>query len=227
MTTIVTIADEKYFAYLRALVRSANANLSDVQIDCTLVNMDTESKDILERDHPSISVSFLNYSGRNIESFCTNIRTWLLLKARKNHAGTIVWLDATTIIRKPCDLLKIMTDSDVLVYEKLDKPGKHLTGFIGLSEKTNCFLETWDNAVSKDIDSWYANQDLFSEILKDFNLKIKDLPPEYLDWKFKDSFMWTGKGRKVRCDKRWKKEMKKWGIRWEYEGSNPEHKAGR
>jgi hypothetical protein len=40
------------------------------------------------------------------------------------------------------------------------------------------------------------------------------LPETYLDFKFNDSVIWTGKGRKVREDKRWIAEMNKWGIKW-------------
>ena len=36
--TVITVADEKYFEYLRVFCRSAAVNLSGVTIECTLVN---------------------------------------------------------------------------------------------------------------------------------------------------------------------------------------------
>ena len=225
--TVITVADEKYFEYLRVFCRSAAVNLAGVTIECCLVNCGKNHEEILCKDNPHVIVKHTKYDGESLTVFCTNARTWLLLSARKVYSGAIFWLDATTIIMKPCgSLSELMTDTDILIHRKAGEQGGYLTGTLGLSDNPliSELLKEWDTELQKESDNWYINQIVIAQLIEKYKdkLKIKQLPSEYIDWKFKDSFIWTGKGRKARCDKRWVKEMKKWGVEWSNPGSAPE-----
>ncbi|GAF99962.1 unnamed protein product, partial [marine sediment metagenome] len=167
---------------------------------------------------------FVDYDGDKLEEFCVNARTWLLLNARKKYKGSIFWMDATTLIRKNCcGLVGLMDGIDVLVHKKRGEMGSYLTGVLGLSENPAImeFLKRWNKATQEN-NTWYANQNFLPAALFGLDkIKTNQLPATYIDWKFNDSVIWTGKGRAARCDKRWKKEMKRWKVKWEYEGTKP------
>ena len=219
MITIISLADGKYAAYLNVLVKSATKNFPEAKIVCVLVN---SNEDIpgCELLHEKVDLS-----GHDLECYCTNARASLLKKFRKTRDGMLIWMDATTIIRKPCELAQIASKYDVCTRKKPD--GKRWAGLLCVNdtEGGNRFIDEYYRLVNKDV-SWYSNQDALDHC-SHIDVSFGDLPETYLDYKFGDSVIWTGKGKKVREDKRWKEEMNKWGVKWECGGSDPVSKSAK
>ncbi|MCP4651982.1 MAG: hypothetical protein GY858_01165 [Candidatus Omnitrophica bacterium] len=209
MITLISIADRKYLAYLKVLVRSAKANFPEAEMYCVLVNC----KDSICDEYISTELK-----GAALEAFCANLRTSVLHKLRQKREGILVWMDADTIIRKPCNgLIKHLKSCDVTAREK-DKSG-YFTGLVGINDtkQATSFLDKW-NEKMKGKDNWFADQHTFDDVSNDYD--VKTLPLTYLDFKLNnDSVIWVGKGRKIR--KALKEEMLKWGVEWENAGSDP------
>ena len=220
MITIITLADERYLSYLKVLVKSAAENFPEAKLYCVLVNT--------KEDIPGCEIEHVDslLQGHELECFCTNARASLLKKLRKTREGMLIWMDATTIIRKPCSgLVQIAKKHDVCTRQKPD--GKRWAGLLCVNdtEGGDRFIEEYDRLVSKDV-AWYSNQDAL-DCCSSMGVSFGNLPEKYLDYKFNDSVIWTGKGRKVREDERWKAEMDKWGVKWENGGSDPVSKTAK
>jgi SAM-dependent methyltransferase len=222
MVNIITLADSKYLANMRVLLRSAAVNMPDAIIYAYIVNADITGLEADNKNARIIPVKS-DYTGHALECFCTNARGELL-KKHYNNNDMLIWMDATTIIRKPCHgLVELAEKHDITVRAKAEH-GKHWAGLICINNTVGgkLFINRYEEIIAAD-NSWYSNQDALDRCIMELSgVSLGALPEAYLDFKFNDSIIWTGKGQKVRTDKRWKKEMKKYGIKWECAGAeNP------
>ena len=219
MITIISLADERYAAYMKVLVKSAAKNFPEAKLSCVLVNSD--------EDIPGCELLHekTDLSGHDLECYCTNARAKLLKDLRQKRDGIIIWMDATTIIRKPCyGLIDVASKYDVCYRHKPEGGG--WAGLLCVNDTDGGlkFVEEYYRMVSRDT-TWYSNQDALNTPIE--GVFYGDIPETYLDYKFNDSIVWTGKGRKIRSDNRWKQEMSKWGEAWRDSGSDPVSKIAR
>jgi hypothetical protein len=223
MVNIITIADGKYLANMQVLLRSLVVNLPEAIIYAYVVNVAPDKIEQTKNCNKNVKVLAIdnNLAGHELECFCTNARGELL-KKHYNDKDMTIWMDATTIIRKPCQgLVDFAERHDVSVRAKAEA-GKHWAGLICVSATVGgkVFVERYGEIVSGD-PSWYSNQDALDRCVYELaEVRFGNLSETYLDFKFKDSVIWTGKGRKVREDKRWIDEMNRWGIKWEGAGAS-------
>ena len=110
MITLMSISDRKYLAYLKVLVRSAKVNFPEAEMYCVLVNCD----DTIGDEYITTDLE-----GEELEIYCANLRISVLNKLRQERKGVLIWMDADSIIRKPCNgLVKILETCDVVAREK-------------------------------------------------------------------------------------------------------------
>jgi len=219
---IATISDARYLTYVRALINSALANYPEAHIDLTLVNVETK----WETNHPNVWVHYINndFKGSTLEAFCTCFRANIIDRLFKEGTDNVWWLDASSIIRKPCQGLdKLLDGYDVAA--RNNKGFCHWMGTIGFAHTpiVGEFISKWKQYVESN-QTWFSDQMNFDKTMLEFSGKIrfKDLPETYQDFSFSDSIIWKGKGHSMRGDKRWKNEMAKYGVAWENDGTNPD-----
>jgi hypothetical protein len=217
---IISLADASYFKYLRVLVNSARVNFPEAKFHAVLVNLDDHFGQELQRSHPRCEytierVKFVNDEQKRC--YCTNRRGYLLYHIRKMTNDILMWLDADSIIRKPCtELMKICHSVDFAAKKKtkhdMNKAGSKPRGFMGgllifgntpiAAEMTARYYETivqrdqWQRLVNKKLKDklfvskvWMANQDLLTNLVENYEYKIRFSPlaQEFLDCKLFDS----------------------------------------
>ena len=197
---IITVADINYFEFVKAMVKSATVNFPDASIYVELINMDKEHVNAINSISNKCSGHILNVKFENNNQrkcFCTNRRVDLFYKIRNECDDILVWIDADSLVRKPCDeLMDIISKYDVsAVRRPAIKPGGERTLRAGIIALNNThggymFLERYVNIMKKhnqwnnvkDTDDihkdpftwkvWMANQNVLDQLIrKDIEMK--------------------------------------------------------
>jgi len=163
---IVTLADFKYFKYVKALVNSISQNLSVVKVHVYLVNLTKEHGQVLQSIHPNLEYTIEDVKFQcdlQKKCYCTNRRSKILNDLRKSTKDILVWLDADSLVVKKipefidfvqdCDLsVRFKNDSDLNNNKKKKKkPRGFMAGLIvvGNSENARMFTEMYDEMLSQ------------------------------------------------------------------------------
>ena len=184
---IVTLADPKYFEYLKSLVNSIKQNLPGVKVHAYLVNLKDSHGEILKSIHPNLEYTIENVQFKfdlQKRCYCTNRRSKILNDLRKSTQDILVWLDADSLVVKnseefidfvkDCDLsIRFKNNSDLSSHakKKKQKPKGFMAGLIvvGNSEKAKIFTEKYDKMLS---------QISYKKIKADYKCKVSQLPKE-------------------------------------------------
>jgi hypothetical protein len=165
---IVTLADFKYFKYVKALVNSIKQNLAGVKVHVYLINLTKEYGKILQSIYPNLEYTIEDVKFQcdlQKKCYCTNRRSKILNDLRKSTKDILVWLDADSLVVREipefidfvqdCDLsVRFKNDSDLnnnLKKKNKKKPRGFMAGLIvvGTSEESKIFIEMYDEMLSQ------------------------------------------------------------------------------
>ena len=159
---IVTIADSKYFHYLKAMVNSIAKNLPGVKIHAFLVNMSDDNGKMLQMIHPDLeyTIELVKFKfNLQRKCYCTNRRAYLIHKLREETDDILVWMDADSLVVKKspefldfarkCDVSfrpKNESDLTASAKRKKSKPRGFMAGIIiiGNSKNGEEFVNMYD-----------------------------------------------------------------------------------
>ena len=223
-TSIIAIADINYMGHLGVMVRSAAAHFPQATMRCHLINVPKAKREALMQSHPKIEItsertSFAGWEQIRKYIYCANKRAELLLDAIK-HNEYLLYLDADSIIRKPCDeLVEILQSCDMTVKDKKKKGkakpkyGRFSAGIIGFGNGpiAKQFIERYAYVVKNDINSYSDQYNLYATY-KEFKDTIKyvPLPERFCDTRLsEDGVIWNGKSNRKQTPK-YQKEMDKY-----------------
>lgn len=146
---IISSCDETYFEFLKVMVKSAVVNFPDASIYAELINMTEDHVKTMTDIAPQVEshikeVKFDTVNQR--KCFCTNRRTELFNKLRNRCDDMLIWIDADSIVRKPCDEFKSIIDKHDVSAVVRPAPHSSLRGGIIAINNTkggNLFLERY------------------------------------------------------------------------------------
>ena len=202
--TILTVANARYFQLLEGMVRSAEKNFSRASMIVELVNMESKYLKIVEQWHSDITVRSTSVEKSLEKNFCTNRRAFLFREYRKKKFGHMMWLDADSVIRRPCDdLADHLLSCDLTMRMKTEK--KFAAGTIGMGNSQICTEMTNEYYRMVEADSsWMSNQNNLNNLYAKFKKRIrfKPLPNTYCDvWLSDEGVIWAAKARKKKSEK--------------------------
>ena len=210
MFTIISVANDKYYRYLTALVKSAAIHFPEAAMYVCLVNREENG---LKRLHHNIEIE-KRYVKGNDKVYCANLRASLFRSVRKRKSGYLIWVDADTVIRGNCKgLIKHIESCDITARPKpvpqhAKRFGHHWSGIISVADTKSCkdFMTAYYHLVSRD-PTWLSDQLNLDLALKAFSGNFKPLPEKYMDFEYEpESVIWTGKGKRTK-DKRFQEEV--------------------
>jgi len=164
---IISIADRKYYKYLRTMVNSVNINLPGVKVHAYLVNMSDKEGERLQEIHPNLEYTIEEVKFKfelQKKCYCTNRRSYILHKLREETDDILVWLDADSLVVKPCpEFLDFVRECDISYRPKNKsdltaghlrrklKPQGYMAGVIivGTSAKALEFTKEYDRLLSR------------------------------------------------------------------------------
>lgn len=220
---LITAFDKDYFKFGKIMIKSATINFPECSIYAELVNMDDYAKDIIDNIAPQCESEITSIDFKNANQkkcYCTNRRVELFDKLRKRCDDVLIWLDADSIIRRPCiELMNIISSHDVSAVVRPPPVASLRGGIIAINntEQGNNFikeyveimkpLNRWDKA--KDTakiqhdpftwEVWMANQNVLDRMCrkrKNLDLNFAALDNLYCDVHLKDEgFIWAAKNR--------------------------------
>jgi len=232
---ILSVCDKTYFKFLKVMVKSAVINFPESTVHVELVNMDKEAKKIIENISSKCKAEVTPVKFKNINQrkcYCTNRRVDLFDKMRKQCDDTLIWIDADSIIRKPCDkLIKITRKCDVAA---VVRPQGTLRGGVIIINNTKMgnefikeyvrrmkVLNKWNKAkdtknIQKDPftwEVWMSNQNCLDKLCRKWrkkDLHFIALSNRYCDVHLKsDGVIWAAKN-KLKTSPIYLKELKKY-----------------
>lgn len=175
---IITATDKAYFNFAKVLVKSATINFPESSMYIELINMDENAKAIIKKICPKCEVELksvrFKYDAQK-KCFCTNRRARLFEKLRNRCDDILIWVDADSIIRKPCDELKeIASKHDVSIATRFIKNKKRiLAGVIAFNntEKANKLLKRYITIMKKE-NKWQKVKDIDKLVNDGFTWKV-------------------------------------------------------
>ncbi len=214
---VVSLADDEYYCYIRALVGSAAVNFPIAKMHVVLVNVDESKALALKSMHPNIIVESekIDFVKAKMckRCYCARRRAFLFKRIRKVTSDTLVWIDADSIIRKNCDHLNEKLASYDLATVCKRKTGRLRSGIIavGNSKASRHFINRYEKSLITD-HRWMADQDNLNKVYKNMRKELKfwSLPGWYCDvWMRPLGSIWTAKS-KLKHSKKYRQEMKKY-----------------
>lgn len=202
--TILTVANAPYFQLLEGMVRSAEKNFPRANMMVELVNMGSEYLKIVEQWHSDIIVRSVAVEKSAERNFCTNRRAALFREYRKKESGPLIWIDADSLIRRPCnDLADHILSCDLTMRNKTKN--KFAAGTIGIGNSRICteLVNRYYEMVKADT-SWMSNQNNLNRLYAEFKKRINfvSLPNIYCDvWLSDEGIIWAAKARKKKSER--------------------------
>lgn len=199
---LFSVADAAYFKYMQGLVKSAAINFPEARMFVELVNMDKESALLLESQHPKIQVRVINKifdCEHSKKCFCASRRASLFVELFDSTPTPMMWLDADSLVRRPCKgLVDLMFSCDLSMRQK--RKGHFASGTICLGTSDICkqFAIRYEECVNAD-HSWMSDQNNLNKVHRIFRKRINfvPLPHTYCDvWFSEEGAIWAAKARK-------------------------------
>lgn len=199
---IISLANDGYYSYLRALVASAAVNFSIAKMHVVLVNVSKKKKLTLQSMHPNIIVDSetVDFTHMSEGCYCARRRAHLFQRIRKVTSDTLMWIDADSIIRKDCNHLNEELASFDLATVRKKRTGTLRSGIIavGNSKASRNFINRYEKSLITD-HRWMADQIHLNRIYHDMEkeLKFRPLSSWYCDvWMRPLGSIWTAKSKK-------------------------------
>lgn len=111
---LISLADRKYFDYLKAMVNSAKMNFPEAKMHVYLVGLNDKHGEYLKKINKNLIYTIENVSfssDAQKRCYCTNRRGVILDELRDKTDDILIWLDADSIIRGPCSEIISMANS--------------------------------------------------------------------------------------------------------------------
>jgi hypothetical protein len=213
--TIISLADDVYYQYLKSLVISATINFPQALLFIVLVNMDKKFRDELLSYNSKMKVEIEQVNippGYDRACYCASRRAFLFKKLREETSNILLWVDADSIIRKPCnDLISHLNSCDVTMRPKVS--GRFASGIIGINSSDVCnnFINRYYDLVKDDKD-WMSDQKNLNRTYLEFKDTINFVPLAniYCDvWLSRQGVIWTAKSKTKKSNK-YREEMTKY-----------------
>lgn len=209
---LVCIADKKYLAYAKVLLKSLKKSKNDFDIHICLINISKKAitRKSLELINANVNIKFLDKKFRRNwlkKAFCANHRAEYINEILQYNYDGIIYADVDSIFRRSISIDKIIsTTADIKIHfrdqnKSNDNRFKIAAGVIFIKNSINAkkFVRTWaENIKSRKLD-WFADQIMFYKTYEQLNtsVKIEHLSNEFIDWEFKkNSVIWAGKGKR-------------------------------
>ena len=207
---IFTACTDNYLNRAISLYNSLNKHNKNIHFHITLININKDNYfENNKNDLLTINYDNVNYKDEALRVYASCLRAKIFPTLIKQY-DYVFWMDADTIIRKNLyNMFKILLKNDITLYKNekirkdtIDRIGLYKTGIIGVkrNKKIIHFTELWrDMIFKKDINElkWFEDQKSISYLLKTLELKIYNLPINFIDWNFNnDSHIWVGKGER-------------------------------
>lgn len=206
------------------MVHSAAINFPQAKVLCHLINVPQKKQGLLKRLHPNIEmttekIDFHLWKPIRKYIYCANKRAELLYNA-VDSGNKLLYLDADSIIRKPCsELMDILGSCDLTVKEKKKKGGlkakygRFSAGIIGFGNNSIVkeFIKRYAYIVEHDLNS-YSDQYNLYKVYREFKNRINyvPLPERFCDTRLSDDgVIWNGKSNR-KATAKYKKEMEKY-----------------
>ena len=165
-------------------------------------------------------------TGEDKRVFCMNRKAYAMLDARNSgDTNTLLWIDADSYIRLPCQSIENVIKHDLTLRLKNtftqihnEKVQECYSGVFALGNtiRGNEMLKQYAEVMNKGKPHWSADQDNIAYIYainKNANLGI--LPKEYLDFKVaKSSYIWTVKAEPKTVNALFHRHQKTYLEKW-------------
>lgn len=223
---LISLADAEYFKYLRILAISQSINLPDVPMLVFLVNCDKSMAREMVALNKNCHVEIEHKSFKSEHQkrcYCAQRRAYLFKSIRNSARKHMIWIDADSIIRKPCQSLiehSLSCDFSAKVKRVSSKQkssgAKFASGVlsIGVSPDCDLFIDYYyracQNKKGKEI-NWLDDQLKLTETFDNlgFRLHSNPLPETYCDTSLSDeSVIWAAKAD-LKYSQKYLKEMEK------------------
>jgi len=213
--TLISLADSAYYKYLKVLVKSAIINFPQAKLHIVLVNMGEEHRVAIKSlgENIRVDIETVSFPGEHEKRcYCASRRAFLFKKLREETDDVLLWIDADSIIRKPCDDLISHLNSCELTMRSKSK-GRFASGVIGVdsTDVCNMFIEEYYAEVSRHND-WMNDQRSLHQVYLRFKDKIKFnyLPRTYCEVSLtEEAVIWTAKSHR-KDGKKYRAEMAKY-----------------
>ena len=218
MIILFSLADAKYFRYIKALVRSSREYFPDSIFHIFLVNVDKECiMQLTGINNCMISTEKRNFSNElEKKCYCASRRGFLFTKLRRRYPNAhLVWIDSDSVFIKNAESFKKhILSCDVSMRPKNLILGKFASGVIISGPNSIDFFNEYYNKINKriNLNDWTSDQKMLNLNYRQFKDKInfKSLPKIFCDvWYSNEGVLWVAKG-KCRNNSRYQMEIKKW-----------------
>lgn len=224
MITIVTVASPTYLDYAKALICSAEINFPSARIVVGLVNSGKDIKKEFEERNSNCKVILSSVDSKNERVFSSNQKCITMKKARDTGNNDILlWVDADSIIRRPCNDIYDILNKDMVVRLKDQKKtifGKNIydaySGVfaIGNSKIGKDILDEYAKLTENNTMYWASDQDYVAYLYYKYKCN-NPLPSYLLDFKMEaESLIWTLKCKPKSINGRFHRERDKYLALW-------------
>lgn len=203
MITIATIASNGYYAqFAKALAISAKQNFPDCRFAIEMFNSDSKTCDDFYKIQPGCYIRLQTCEKTKEREICSNHKGEFLKHLRKKgNTDVLLWIDADSLIMKPCNDMSVFMNNDICVRFKETKT--NFNGVLALDVFAGVFsfgnsslavgmLKTYCEYVSENI-SWGSDQLNLARICAEFSeAKIGSLSDSFLDNNVgSSSYIWS------------------------------------
>jgi len=224
MIRLFSLADEKYYRYIKALVASASIYFPDAYFNIYLVNMKDKYLKELESINSKCTVIIekkIFDNDHKKRCYCASRRGYLFIELRNKYPNDhLVWVDADSVFMKNADSFKKhILSCDVSMRPKDLLKGKFTSAVIVSGPKSIEFFKTYSRYINdhKEEYNWYNDQHMLNKTYVELKDKInfKPLPKIFCDaWHSDEGVLWMTKGVATGSKKRdytkYLKEVEKW-----------------
>lgn len=225
MITIVTVANEPFLPYIKALVVSAKMNFSSARVFADLVNVKKNVQKQFCKNHPNIETIRTTVPGVDEKIFCSNRKCNALKEARSRYKDDILlWVDADSVFVKNCNHIEPIIDKDLAIWLKPTK--KKVLGLQVIESLASVFSigpgPVGDSIINDYVGLtqrgtyWGSDQDYLSYIYVKYqknNLGL--IPKELLDTKATGkSLIWNLKCKPKELNGRFQRRKNEYTALW-------------
>lgn len=202
MVTVCTLASDSYVHFAKALTVSARINWPSVKMVVALVNAPTSAKEEFEKAHPNCQVFLQTCKKGKERAVCSNRKGALLQQVRnEGNKDTLMWVDADSLICRPCENLESMLNANMCV--RLKKSITKIRGSLirdcysgvfsfGPSKQATAMLDEYKSYGDAGIYFGSDQDNLAYTYDRHSNKGLGELPSSLLDFEMlPDSFIWT------------------------------------
>lgn len=217
---IVVIADKNYSKFIRPFANSllnSGTKFNHLYVVKIGTYEDPVLQDILHYD----KVKFINSTcGRSNDlitpALCANIRAYYMSRILRDTTEDLLYVDVDSIVINDIEGIKDFCGCARFLHRPWNAKTKMKVAsgvvYVRNSQEGKDFINKWDNYTMQfGVEKWFSDQEALYKTSQE--CVVSDLDKRYIDWEFKkDSFIWTGKGKRKYQNKTYRKAVKKWEL---------------